>query len=290
MNTGKKQDNRRQHMHYEGTVFRPPSEANSILLQVTCGCSHNKCAFCGMYKGTRFTIKDDAVLLADIDFAARHCRNQTRLFLCDGDVLIIPQKRLTTILTTIKEKLPWVTRVGTYANTKSIIRKTPEQLRELYDLGLTMAYMGLESGDDVTLQKINKGADSERMIAMGRKIRAAGMKLSITVLLGIAGRERSEIHASETGRVLSAIDPEYVGALSLMMTPGTPLYDDYITGNFSLPEPAGMLRELRIMFAETDLTNGYFHANHASNYLPIKAKLPRDKKAVLDLIDRKSVV
>jgi radical SAM superfamily enzyme YgiQ (UPF0313 family) len=238
-----------------------------------------------MYKGTRFTIKDDAVLLADIDFAARHCRNQTRLFLCDGDVLIIPQKRLTTILTAIKEKLPWVTRVGTYANTKSIIRKTPEQLRELYDLGLTMAYMGLESGDDVTLQKINKGADSERMIEMGRKIRAAGMKLSITVLLGIAGRERSEIHASETGRVLSAIDPEYVGALSLMMTPGTPLNDDYIAGKFSLPEPAGMLRELRIMFAETNLSNGYFHANHASNYLPIKAKLPRDKKTVLALID-----
>jgi radical SAM superfamily enzyme YgiQ (UPF0313 family) len=272
-------------MHYEGTVFRPPSEANSILLQVTCGCSHNKCSFCGMYKGTRFTIKDDAVLLADIDFAAKHCRNQTRLFLCDGDVLNIPQKRLTTILTAIKEKLPWVTRVGTYANTKSIIRKTPEQLRDLYNLGLTMAYMGLESGDDLTLQKINKGADSERMIAMGRKIRAAGMKLSITVLLGIAGRERSEIHASETGRVLSAIDPEYVGALSLMMTPGTPLYDDYIAGNFSLPEPAGMLRELRVMFAETNLTNGYFHANHASNYLPIKAKLPRDKEAVLGLID-----
>jgi radical SAM superfamily enzyme YgiQ (UPF0313 family) len=272
-------------MHYEGTVYRPPSEANSILLQVTCGCSHNKCSFCGMYKGTRFTIKDDRVLFADIDFAAKHCRNQTRLFLCDGDVLNIPQKRLTTILAAIKEKLPWITRVGTYANTKSIARKTPEQLRELHDLGLTMAYMGLESGDDVTLQKINKGADSEQMIAMGRKIRAAGMKLSITVLLGIAGRERSEIHASETGRVLSAIDPEYVGALSLMMTPGTPLYDDYITGNFSLPEPAGMLRELRIMFAETDLTNGYFHANHASNYLPIKAKLPRDKIAVLNLID-----
>ena len=272
-------------MHYEGNIFRPPSEANSILLQVTCGCSHNKCSFCGMYKGTRFTIKDEDVLLADIDFAARHCRKQTRLFLCDGDVLNSPQKRLKTILIAIREKLPWITRVGTYANTKSVMRKPPEQLRELYDLGLTMAYMGLESGDDETLQKINKGADSRRMIEMGKKIRAAGMKLSITVLLGIAGRERSDIHASETGRVLSAIDPEYVGALSLMLTPGTPLYDDYSAGNFSLPEPAGMLRELRLMFACTDLSDGYFHANHASNYLPIKAKLPRDKEAVLGLID-----
>lgn len=272
-------------MHYEGNIFRPPSEANSILLQVTCGCSHNKCTFCGMYKGTRFTIKDDSQILADIDFAARHCRNQNRLFLCDGDVLNIPQKRLVTILTAIRERLPWITRVGTYANTKSVLRKTPEQLQKLHDLGLTMAYMGLESGDDETLRKIHKGADSARMIEMGKKIRAAGMKLSITVLLGIAGCERSGIHASETGRVLSAIDPEYVGALSLMLTPGTPLYDDHSTGNFSLPKPSEMLRELRIMFACTDLTDGYFHANHASNYLPIKARLPQDKDAVLRLID-----
>jgi radical SAM superfamily enzyme YgiQ (UPF0313 family) len=238
-----------------------------------------------MYKGTRFSINDEDVILADIDFAARHCRNQARLFLCDGDVLIVPQKRLVTILTAIRERLPWISRIGTYANTKSIMRKAPEQLRELHDLGLTMAYMGLESGDDVTLERIHKGADSERMIAMGQKIRAAGIKLSITVLLGIAGEERSDIHAVETGRVLTAIDPEYVGALSLMLTPGTPLHDDAIAGNFSLPGPAGMLRELRTMFACTGLTDGYFHANHASNYLPIKARLPQDKDAVLGLID-----
>ena len=272
-------------MHYEGNIFRPPSEADSILLQVTCGCSHNRCSFCGMYKGTRFAIKDDATILSDIEFAGRHCQRQTRLFLCDGDVLIIPQKRLVTILAAIKEKLPWVVRVATYANTKSILRKTPEELGELRDLGLSMAYMGLESGDDVTLQRICKGADSRRMIDMGQKIRAAGIKLSVTVLLGIAGRERSEIHARETGRVLSAIDPEYVGALSLMLTPGTPLHDDYAAGRFSLPDASGMLGELGLMFACTDLTDGYFHANHASNYLPIKARLPRDKAAVLLLIE-----
>ncbi|MDR3629463.1 MAG: radical SAM protein [Desulfocapsaceae bacterium] len=272
-------------MHYEGNIFRPPSEANSILLQVTRGCSHNKCSFCGMYKGTRFSIKDDATILADIEFAVRHCQRQTRLFLCDGDVLIVPQKRLLTILAAIRERLPWVSRVATYANTKSILRKTPEELRQLRDLGLSMAYMGLESGDDVTLQRISKGADAQRMIDMGWKIRAAGIKLSITVLLGIAGCERSEIHARETGRVLSAVDPEYVGALSLMLTPGTPLYDDSAAGRFSLPAAAGMLRELRTMFACTNLTDGFFHANHASNYLPIKARLPQDKAAVLRLID-----
>jgi radical SAM superfamily enzyme YgiQ (UPF0313 family) len=237
-----------------------------------------------MYKGSRFSIKDDRIIMADIDFAAKHCRNQDRLFLCDGDALIISQERLLAILSAIRTKLPWVTRIGTYANTKSIRRKSPEQLRELQEHGLQIAYMGLESGDDVTLQNINKGADAARMIDMGKKLRTAGMKLSITVLLGIGGKERSGIHARETGRVLTAIDPEYVGALSLMLTPGTPLFESADKGDFTLPSPNEMLEELAIMFASTELTNGYFHANHASNYLPIKAKLPKDKEATLKLI------
>jgi radical SAM superfamily enzyme YgiQ (UPF0313 family) len=238
-----------------------------------------------MYKESRFSIKDDRTIMADIDFAAAHCRQQDRLFLCDGDALIISQERLLKILSAIRVKLPWVTRIGTYTNTKSIRRKSPEQLRELREHGLRIAYMGLESGDDVTLQKINKGADAGRMIDMGKKIRAAGIKLSITVLLGVGGKERSRIHARETGRVLTAIDPEYVGALSLMLTPGTPLDNAARKGEFILPSPKEMLEELAIMFAGTELSDGYFHANHASNYLPIKARLPRDKEATLKLID-----
>lgn len=271
-------------MHYQGNIFRPPSEAYSILLQVTTGCSHNKCTFCGMYKGSRFSIKDDTTIMEDIDFAARHCRNQNRLFLCDGDALIIPQQRLVAILKTVREKLPWVERVGSYANTKSIKMKSIEQLQALRELGLSIAYMGLESGDDVTLTKIQKGADSFRMIEMGKKIRAAGIKLSITVLLGIAERERSRIHALETGRVLSAIDPEFVGALSLMLTPGTPVHEAYQVGNWYLPGPEEMLEELYEMLAATTLSDGYFHANHASNYLPIKAKFPQDKARTLELL------
>ncbi len=273
-------------MQYQGNIFRPPSEAYSILLQITTGCSHNKCTFCRMYKGSRFSIKDDKTIMADIDFAASNCKHQDRLFLCDGDALILPQARLLKILSAIRTRLPWVTRIGTYANTKSIKLKTPEQLRELSEHGLQIAYMGLESGDDVTLGKINKGADSQRMIDMGKKLRAAGIKLSITVLLGIGGRERSHIHARETGRVLSAIDPEYVGALSLMLNPDTPLFDSSASGEFLLPEASEMLEELAIMFATTELTNGYFHANHASNYLPIKAKLPQDKGKTLQLIEK----
>jgi radical SAM superfamily enzyme YgiQ (UPF0313 family) len=273
-------------MHYEGNIIRPPSEANSILLQVTVGCSRNKCTFCGTYQGERFKIKTDEIIMADIEFAAQFCRRQRRVFLCDGDALVIPQKRLLKILQAIRTRLPWVTRVGAYANAKSLDMKHPEELQALRQAGLGILYMGLESGDDATLAAINKGASAEKMVAMGRKARAAGFKLSVTVLLGIAGRERSRIHARETGRVLSAIDPDYIGALSLMLIPGTPLYADHQAGKFHLIDAREMLMELRTMFAHTHLSQGLFHANHASNYLPIKARLPRDRDAVLDLIDR----
>jgi len=163
--------------------------------------------------------------------------------------------------------------------------KTDEELDELRAHGLKIAYMGLESGDDVTLKNVNKGAGAQTMIDMGQKIRAAGIQLSITVLLGLGGRNRSQVHAEETGRVLSAIDPEYVGALSLMLIPGTPLYEDYEAGRFELLGATEMLAELRTMFAHTDLSNGLFHANHASNYLPIRAKLPEDKEKTIQLID-----
>jgi radical SAM superfamily enzyme YgiQ (UPF0313 family) len=273
-------------MHYEGTIIRPPSEANSILLQVTVGCSRNKCTFCGTYAGERFRIKSDDIIMEDIAFAAAYCRRQRRVFLCDGDALVIPQARLLHILKAIRDQLPWVTRVGAYANAKSLTLKGPDELGELRRNGLGILYMGLETGDDATLARINKGADSGKMIAMGRKAKDAGFKLSLTVILGIAGRERSQIHARETGRVLSAIDPDYVGALSLMLIPGTPLYDDWRSRAFILIEPAEMLAELRTMIAETCLSQGLFHANHASNYLPIRARLPRDKEATLALIDK----
>ena len=272
-------------MHYEGNIIRPPSEANSILLQITVGCSRNKCTFCGTYTGERFRIKNDEIIMEDIAFAAEYCRNQRRVFLCDGDALIVPQKRLLKILAEIKKQLPWVTRVGLYANAKSLKMKTSDELKTLHEQGIGIAYMGLETGDDITLKNINKGATAEKMIHMGRKARAAGIKLSVTVLLGIAGKVRSLIHAQETGRVLSAIDPEYVGALSLMLIPGTPLYKDYVAGRFQLLKPDELLLELRAMIEHTDLSRGLFHANHASNYLPIKARLPRDKTDILKHID-----
>jgi radical SAM superfamily enzyme YgiQ (UPF0313 family) len=225
------------------------------------------------------------MIMEDIAFASRYCKKQRRVFLCDGDALIIPQKRLIKILEEIEKQLPWVTRVGVYANAKSIKMKTSDELTELRKHGLGIAYMGIESGDDVTLKNVNKGARSETMINMGKKARDAGIKLSVTVLLGIAGPERSLIHAKETGRVLSAIDPEYVGALSLMLYPGTELDTSKRSGDFLLIEPEQMLKELRAMIDATTLSRGLFHANHASNYLPIRARFPKDKKSTINMID-----
>jgi len=175
-------------MHYEGTIIRPPSEAMSILLQVTLGCSHNKCTFCGTYKDKRFTIKDDDTILADILFASKYMHNQHRLFLMDGDALIIPQRKLAWILDTIQEHLPWVRRVGAYGNAKSIKMKSDDQLAQLQEKGLGILYLGVESGDDETLKKVCKGTSAANLVEQGRRVKKVGIKLSATVLLGIAGR------------------------------------------------------------------------------------------------------
>jgi radical SAM superfamily enzyme YgiQ (UPF0313 family) len=272
-------------MHYEGYCIRPPSEAYSILLQVTLGCSHNKCTFCGSYKDKRFTIKDDEIILSDILFASKVMKRQDRVFLMDGDALIIPQKRLMWILDRIREHLPWVRRVGAYGNTKGIKMKSLEQLIELKENGLGILYLGVETGDAELRKKINKGSSVQTCIEMGRKVRDAGMKLSVTVLLGIAGREGSLEHARATGELLSAMDPNYVGALTVMLIPGTPLYEEHRKGEFQLPDEKELLQELREMIAHTNLSRGLFFSNHASNYLPVKAKLPKGKQEALDLID-----
>jgi radical SAM superfamily enzyme YgiQ (UPF0313 family) len=272
-------------MHYEGACIRPPSEADSILLQVTLGCSHNKCTFCVTYKDKRFTIKDESIILKDILFASKYMKRQDRVFLMDGDALIIPQKRLLWILDKIREHLPWVRRVGAYANAKSIRMKSPEELVELREKGLRILYLGVETGDEEFLKRICKGTSSQNLIDMGRKVREAGIKLSVTVLLGIGGREGSLRHARATGALLSAMDPNYVGALTVMLIPGTPLHEAFEEGRFELPSQKELLLELREMIANTNLTRGLFFSNHASNYLPIRARLPKGRQLALDEID-----
>ena len=273
-------------MHYEGNIIRPPSEADSIILQVTVGCSHNKCTFCGTYKGERFKIKDESVIDQDIRYAARNLSFLRRVFLADGDALIIPQPKLLWIFRRIREDMPWIQRVGLYGNAKSILRKTPEELQELRQLGLGIVYLGLESGDPQVLRDIRKGVGPERLIEAGRRVRDAGLKLSVTALPGIAGRARSLEHARATGEVLSAMDPNYVGVLTLMVLPNTEVGQLARVGRFDLLEPKELLLELREMLAHTNLSRGLFLSNHASNYLPIRVKMPADKDKALQMIDR----
>jgi radical SAM superfamily enzyme YgiQ (UPF0313 family) len=268
-------------MHYEGNVIRPPSEWNSIILQVTVGCSHNKCTFCGAYKDVDFRIKDEETVSADIGFAAAHCQRQKRVFLADGDVLILSQQRLIQILQGIRQHLPWVTQVTLYGNAKAILSKTTAQLQELKHFGLSRVYMGLESGNDHVLDTIRKGADSAKMIRAAAHVRGAGLFLSVTVLLGIGGTEGSADHARDTGLVISRMQPNQIAALTLMVMENTPLWHAIRNGSFTLPDPAGMLAELQTMVEHINVERSQFHANHASNYLEISCRLPRDKDRIL---------
>jgi len=284
--TQKRTGSPRGNMDYIGPIIRPPNEADSILLQVTTGCSHNACSFCGIYKNKPFSIKPDKQIDTDLDYAAKHFPSNRRVFLCDGDALIIPQKHLESILIRIKEKLPRVTRITTYANAKSIARKSDQELRVLRRLGLKQFHIGLESGDDITLQKVKKYGTAAFIIEQCQRAKAAKMKLFVTILLGLGGAERSKIHAELTGKALSQIDPHYVGALSLMMVEESPLYTQWKEGYFTLPSPDAMLRELRTIIANTDVSLCLFFANHASNYLPINARLPREKEKTITRIDQ----
>ncbi|MBW2084769.1 MAG: B12-binding domain-containing radical SAM protein [Deltaproteobacteria bacterium] len=271
--------------HYQGFIIRPPSEAYSILIQATIGCSHNKCTFCGTYKNKRFSIKPNEIILQDLAFAQKYCQHQDRVFLMDGDALIIPQKRLTWLLDQIREKLPWVKRVGLYANRKSVSTKSDQDLAELKAKGLGIVYYGVESGDDEVLKTICKNATSSSLVLEGRRLMEVGIKLSVTVLLGIAGRDRSQEHARATGSLLSRLDPDFVGALTVAVIPGTPLAEDMAAGRWTLLEPQEVLIELREMIAATDLSHGMFLSNHASNYLPLKIPYPNGKEEALQVID-----
>lgn len=271
-------------MHYEGNIIRPPSEAHSIILQVTVGCSHNKCTFCGAYKGVRFRIKDKAIVDDDIAFGARYCKNQKRVFLADGDALIIPTARLEEIFASIRQNLPWVNRISLYGNAKSILRKSIDDLKRLKALGLDRIYMGLESGHGATLKNISKGATPGQMIEAAAMVREAGLFLSVTVLLGIAGEDQSIIHARETGRVLTEMNPNQIAALTLMLLKNTPLYNNARTGSFQLPGHSQLLAELGILVESIELERVQFQANHASNYLPISGRLARDKDRIMGQI------
>jgi radical SAM superfamily enzyme YgiQ (UPF0313 family) len=272
-------------LDYVGRIFRPPSEAPSLLLQVTVGCSHNRCAYCDMYTDKRFRPKEPSIVSADLDEAARVGPRFSRVFLCDGDALILSTRRLLAVLGEIRTKLPWVERVGTYGDTRSVGKKSVAELRELREAGLGIVYHGMESGDDETLVRIDKGGTRSECVEAAVKLREAGIAHSVMVLLGIGGIDRSVAHARATASVLTEMDPPYVGVLTTTVVPGTPLHAAQARGEFTLPGEFEMLEELRTIVAESSLSSCRFSANHASNYLPVRSMLPRDKAALLDALD-----
>lgn len=272
-------------MDHEGFIIRPPSEADSILLQVTLGCSHNKCAFCGAYQGKPFRVKDHNQIMADIDWAAANMPHHRRLFLMDGDAMVLPMRRLEPIFSAIRDRLLQVRRIASYASARALATKTDTELTQLKALGLDIIYMGLESGDNALLQRMNKGVPVAEQLAQASRAKAAGLKLNVTVLLGLAGPEGSARHAEATGAALSAMDPEQAAALSLMLVPGTPLHDDWEAGRFTQCTAQELLAELRVLIEHTHLSRGLFLCNHGSNHLPFRARFPKEKDAVLQSID-----
>lgn len=235
--------------------------------------------------GEPFRIKDEETVFEDIEFAARHMTRQRRLFLCDGDAMTIPLTRLTRILTRIGERLPRLTRIGAYASAKGLRGKSLDDLRLLKEQGLSMAYMGLESGDDALLQSMGKEAGVAEMLEQAAKVRQAGLKLSVTVIVGLAGAHDWQRHARLTGEALTAMQPDHAAALSLIPVPGTPLWHDIKGGKFEQQNAHGMVRELRMLLEHTQMTRGLFLADHASNHVPLKLRLPRDRAYGLELLD-----
>jgi radical SAM superfamily enzyme YgiQ (UPF0313 family) len=271
---------------YEGGVFRPPSEAGSLILQVMYGCSYGGCTFCGMYVDKPFRVRPFAEVKEDVEGLSPWVKDRAdRVFLGDGDALALPARGMLGILDLLASELPHLERVSAYANAHSLLRRSDEDLREIREHGLELLYIGLESGDDETLARTHKGVTSAQIIEACRKAKEAGFGISLTAILGLGGVERSLEHARVTGRALTAIDPDYIGMLSLMLAPGAPLAEAICRGEFAIPDAQGLLRELREVIAATDVTHAVFRTTHASNYLAIEGVLPEDKPAMLQAVD-----
>ena len=285
-------------------IIRPPSERKSYFLPLTSGCSNNTCTFCGYY-GSKLQVRDVDDIKSEIDAVALFRRSGTRLpdvsqavysvaedwdgkriFLQDGDALVYPFPKLREALEYLNGKLPNIERIGTYATPQDILRRSPDELKELRRLKMSILYTGLETGDDELLQKIGKGVSSDQVIEAGEKVKEAGITFSATVILGIGGVEGSGKHALETAKVLTKIDPDYVGALTLTLVPGTPLYEQWERNKFRPLSPFQSLEELKLIIENSSFTDCFFSSMHASNYLSVRGRLSQDRERILRELER----
>lgn len=273
-------------VYYEGRVFRPPSEAYSLIVQVTIGCSHNKCTFCDMYKEKQFRVRKLDEIKRDFDAARRQYKRVERVFLADGDALMCQPAHMAEVLRYIKELFPECERVTSYGSPASVLVKTQQDLNMLHELGLDMIYLGLESGSDEVLRRVNKGETADEIVRAGLMVKEAGMKLSVTCIAGLGSTELSETHAVETARALSRMKPEYIGLLTLLFELETPLMRDWQEGRFYLMNPVEIARETLVLLEEIDCEGSVFRANHASNYVNLAGTLNRDRAAMCDKLRR----
>ena len=275
---------------YDTPVFRPPSEAESFILRVTRGCAHNSCTYCNMYRGVKFEKLTDDQIMRQIAMAySTDAEGVRRVFLADGDALVLPTERLLNILAVLKKYFPNLERVSSYAAPRDILAKSVEELTELRRAGLALLYYGMESGDAQTLKDIRKGVNDKQSIEAGKRVIAAGMKLSIMIILGIAGKEGSTRHALATAHAINEIKPTMLSALSLMLYRGSELKEQFERGEFHPLTPAQLMEELKLIMEHVDLPESehmIFRSNHVSNYIRLAATLPRDKEQLLKDIDK----
>lgn len=274
-------------MRYEGDIYRPPSEAYSLLVQVTIGCTHNACTFCKMFKNKKFRVRALEEVLEDLAWARARYRRVERMFLCDGDALALSNRRLMPILEYIKENFPECERVTIYGRANDVNKKSMEEMKELFDAGITMVYIGAESGSDEVLKAVNKGVTRQELIDAVRKIEDCGMEASVTFISGLAGKDGWEDHAIQTGTMITEMNPSYVGLLTLIVEPNVPMFDDIQSGKLRLLSPEEVMQETLLMLEHTDVDKKcVFRSNHASNYVSLRGDLPQDKEKMMDMLKK----
>jgi radical SAM superfamily enzyme YgiQ (UPF0313 family) len=272
-------------IEYVGTVYRPPSEAHSLILQATVGCSYNRCTFCGMYRDRSFRVRRLDDVQGEIAWAASCDPGVRRVFLADGDALVARAAYLEAILVELRNSFPALQRVSCYASPQALQVRTVEEMARLRELGLTLYYLGIESGHDQVLADLDKGVDGAEMVRVANKANEAGVKLSTMILLGAGGRDRSKAHAVASAEVVNAIQPRYLSTLAMMPVPGTPLFEAVERREYQELEPLELAAELRTFVAHLELIRTIFRSNHASNYLVLAGTLPKDKGRLLAQLD-----
>lgn len=276
-------------MRYEGALIRPPSESQSLILQITVGCSHNACLYCGLYQDKDFRVKALSDVLADIK-EGTHFRFR-RVFLADGDALTAPFDFLVTVLEAIRKEIPFVERVSCFADARSVLKKTPAELVRLRELGLTLLYLGLDSGDEEVLKRMNRGTTVADTIEAGKRIRKAGIQLSAIAMLGLGGKKGSKKHAQATAVALNQLEPDFIGIVTTLLDEEAALFELAEQGEFQLPSRLGLLDELKAILEGLTLRRGLLTTNHSSNYLPLRVVLPYQKadaiKYIQNILDTK---